>query len=397
MDIAGLLSDQAQAFIHQYQCLNPSDLMLSKKCPDGVLLRELVQQIKGRQIAQSKIPNWYTTPGILFGESKSLEQCSSEKTASYKQRLISGTTLVDLTGGLGVDSYFLGTQFSRVDYVEPDPLLCKLAENNFKALKAHHIRVVCQTAEGYLKDLSNPVDWVYIDPDRRTAGRRQHQIQDCRPRVDDLLTEILRRTNQVMIKFSPMLDIRNAINALGQVKAVHVVSIRNQCKELVFLIQKGYQGELEMTAANFTPEDRLHLVTYGITEEVNAKCSFSAPSHYLYQPNASLMKLGAFKLICQRYQVSKLHPNSHLYTSRTLVSAFPGRTFKVQWTSDYKPRQITSRLPSKANVTVRNFITDEKSIRKACKLADGGDDYLFATTGPDGKPLIINGQRHLPG
>jgi hypothetical protein len=191
-----------------------------------------------------------------------------------------------------------------------------------------------------------------------------------------------------------MLDIHSAIKELKYVKALHVVSIRNECKELVFIIERGYGGEVEMTAANFTPGGGLQSFTFEANEEASSQCNFSEPLNYLYEPNASLMKLGAFKTLCNRYLIQKLHPNSHIYTSGNLVEGFPGRIFKIQWTSAFKPGQIRKRLSSsKANITVRNFITDVKAIRKQCKLSEGGKDYLFATTGMDGQPIIINGHR----
>jgi hypothetical protein len=303
MDIAALLSDRAQAFIQQHQESNLADLMLAQKGPHGISLRELVQQIKGRKMARSKVPDWYETPGIVYGKSKSLEQCSSEITAVYKSKLVSGDSMADLTGGLGVDSYYLGRNFSKFDFVEPDPLLCRLAKNNFEVLAADHIHIINQTAEDYLKLSTSMVDWIYLDPDRRPTESRQYEIKDCNPKVGELLPDILRRTSNIMIKLSPMLDIHSAIKELKYVKALHVVSIRNECKELVFIIERGYGGEVEMTAANFTPGGGLQSFTFEANEEASSQCNFSEPLNYLYEPNASLMKLGAFKTLCNRYLI----------------------------------------------------------------------------------------------
>jgi hypothetical protein len=170
--------------------------------------------------------------------------------------------------------------------------------------------------------------------------------------------------------------------------------MRNECKELIFIIERGYRDDVELTAANFTSGGGLQSFTFTANEEARCQYNFSEPLNYLYQPNASLMKLGAFRILCDRYPIQKLHPNSHIYTSNNLLADFPGRVFEIQWTSAYKPRQIRKNLSvSKANITVRNFITDVKTIRKECKLSDGGKDYLFATTGLDGQPIIINGHR----
>jgi len=394
MDIAGLLSDSAQKFIQDHQNHDPAVLMLSQKGVPGVLLRELVQQIKARTIVRIKIPSWINTPRMVFGESKSLEQCSSEQTALYKSQLISGNRLVDLTGGLGVDSFFLGKNFEKVTYVEKDLLLCRLAAHNFHALGADYIKVVQGDAMEVLPSLAGTNDFIYLDPDRRPGNLRRFKLEECQPALPGILPQLWTKTEQIMLKLSPMLDVQEVSMMLGNVRQVHVIAVKNECKELVYILKQGFMGPVLFTAANLCSGGEVQSFSFKQGEEAISQPQYSEPLEYLYEPNNSIMKLGAFKLICNRFKLNKLHPNSHLFTSDKIIGDFPGRSFKVQWTTNYKPDQLRKMLPTaKANITVRNFIKDVKTIRKDCGLEEGGDDYLFATTGPEGHPLVVNGHR----
>jgi len=392
MNIASLLSDQAQKYILDHQNHDPVELMLSNTGVTGVLLRDLVLQIKARALVKYKIPGWFQTNGLVYGESKSLEQSSSEITATYKSSLVSGTSMIDLTGGLGVDCFFLGKKFETVYYIEQDNSLCLLAANNFHALGSDHIIVIQQKAEKFLTSISHPIDWIFVDPDRRRDGRRHYRLEDCQPNLCTFLSQIWTKTNQVMLKLSPMLDIHQAINSLDHVKEVHAVSIKNECKELVLILENEFSGKVQYTGINFTSGSTVQTITYAKEEEITSYSRYSEPLQYLYEPNASLLKLGCFKLLCNRYDCFKLHPNSHLYTSENVIEGFPGRSFKIEWISNYKPNKIRKLLPgAKANIAVRNFIKDIKAIRKECKIMEGGDHYLFATTGPTGKLLVVSG------
>jgi len=394
MDIARLLSDQAQAFITDNQFRDSTDLMLAQGGPEGIPMRDLVQQIKGRQVAREKIPSWYSNPRIIYGASKSLEQCSSEITATYKREIISsGQTLVDLTGGFGVDSYFMGQKFQQITLLEPDALLCQLVKNNFSVLGFDQAQVVNMKAEDFLVSAAESVDLIYVDPDRRPGARREFRVEDCEPNVIDLLPVLFERTSRLMIKLSPMFDIDAALTIFPQTKAVHVVSVRNECKELILLLERGYKGKPKMVAADFMNNQQWRILDYQLDQEKDASSRFSKPLKYLYQPNASIMKLGPYKWIGEKFQLYKLNPNSHLYTADHLVGDFPGRIFGIEWVSPYKPKILAKMLPGKANVSTRNFTIDVKTIRKQCKLSDGGEDYLFATRDYQGKPIVINGHK----
>ena len=261
MDISSLLSDPARAFVRQHQDKNPAELMLSSKSIPGIELRDLVLQVKGSQIAKRKIPTWHKNDRILYGETKALEQCSSEKTAVYKSSLLRGGKLVDLTGGLGVDCYFLGQEFSKVDYVEPDSTLCQLARNNFTALNAGQISVYNETAEAYLKRNSEQADWIYLDPDRRPNQKKTHRIQDLKPDVLGLLPKVFKHTANCMLKLSPMMDVKQLTDLFPGTHEVHAVSVKNECKELIYIIRPDEAREIRFTAINFS--------TKGDTQSLN--------------------------------------------------------------------------------------------------------------------------------
>jgi precorrin-6B methylase 2 len=395
MDIALLLSDPAQHFISRNLDNDPVQLMLAGRGVPGIPLKHLVQQIKSRKIARDKLPQWFKTPGLVYGPSKSLEQCSSEITAWYKSQLVSGKELVDLTGGLGVDHYYLAKNFDNTTYVEQDPWLCSIADNNFKALGAPITQVINQSAEEYIEHIQRhrrQLDCVFIDPDRRPSEVRHHIMDQYRPNIRDLLPRLWPHTQVILLKLSTMQDIKSTVHALGNVQQVYVVAVENECKELVFLLRNGYHGIIHYTGVNFTTSGQQQI---SFSEAAfNQTAEFADPNGYLYQPNSSLMKLGAFGYLGNKYGIKKLHPNSHLYSSKELVANFPGRIFEIQWTIPYKAKKVASLITSgKANVAARNFPLDVKAIRKQCRLEDGGDDYLFFTTGCSGQLMVINGKR----
>ena len=192
-----------------------------------------------------------------------------------------------------------------------------------------------------------------------------------------------------MLKLSPLQDIKAACMQLTNIKQVHVVSIKNECKELIFVLDKSYQGDVQYFGVNFLPAGPQVVSCYQTENQKEPK--YSSPMDYLYEPNSSIMKLGIFKWVCSRFGLYKLHPNSHLYTSSRFISDFPGRSFQVQWIEKYKPAKFQKLLPTmKANITARNFIKDVKAIRKETGIKEGGDQYLFATTDPENRLIMIN-------
>ena len=388
-------------FIEENLRADVRSLALQAKKYPQVDMAMAVVQIAGKQIAEAKVPTWYRTEGLLYPKHLSMEQCSSEATAIYKAGLVEGETFADLTGGFGIDCSFLSRKFKKADYVERQTELCELAKHNFPLLGLK-INVHNEDGVEYLKRMQ-PVDCLFLDPARRDGhGGKTVAISDCEPDVSALEELLVEKATKVMVKLSPMLDLSLALKDLKHVCEVHIVSTDNECKELLLILQKetastevsihcinslgalnGYRIYQEYT---FTQEQE-RTSDCPLTSEVNA---------YIYEPNASIMKAGAYRSLTQTYACKKLHASSHLYTSEHFIEDFPGRRFKVEGVSSFGKKELKTFLQGmeKANLTVRNFPSSVAELRKRLKLKEGGDDYLFATTLADESKVIIKCKKH---
>ena len=382
------LNETTRQFIRENLNADVPTLAL-KKAPVGTDVSLALRQIAARQLLQKKVPSWAENEDLLFPVHLSIEQCSSEASAKYKAGLLQGQTFADLTGGLGIDTFFISQQFQQVDYVERQAELCDLARHNFEVLKAD-VKVWNETAEEYLSHC-DPKDCIFIDPARRDKhGRKTVSISDCTPDVAALQDLLLQKAQTVMIKLSPMLDISKALEELHHVKAVHVVAVANECKELDVIMERDFEGEPQFVCVNLlTSQTELQF-----TQEEERNCPIriaDGVSNYLYEPNPAVMKAGCFKLLTQRLGVLKLHKNSNLYTSEQLVSDFPGRIFEVEGWALYnkKVRQTLLHDVEKASIAVRNFPLSVAELRKALKISDGDETYLFATTIKGEQKVVI--------
>ena len=360
-----------------------------KKAPVGTDVSLALRQIEARQLLRKKVPSWSENEDLLFPVHLSIEQCSSEASAQYKASLLQGHSFADLTGGLGVDTYFISQHFQQADYVERQAELCDLARHNFYVLKAN-VDVWNEIAEDYLSHCE-PKDCIFIDPARRDAyGRKTVSISDCTPNVIDLQEKLLQKAERVMIKLSPMLDISKALEELHHVKEVHVVAVANECKELDFIMEQDYQGETQFVCVNLlTSQPELRFIQEA-EQDCPAKIA-DAVLNYLYEPNPAVMKAGCFKLLTERFDVFKLHKNSNLYTSEQLIPDFPGRIFVVENWALYnkKVKQTLLSDVGQASIAVRNFPLSVAELRKVLKIGDGDATYLFATTLKGAKKVLI--------
>ncbi len=357
----------------------------------------VLKQISGRQTAKEKLPGFYANDEIIYPVHLSLEQASSEITANYKVSLIPDgcKTFVDLTGGMGVDFAILSRRFTRSVYVDRDPELCRLASHNFETLGLQGFAIENAASETFVEKMS-PADMIFLDPSRRdNAGRKVVRIEECSPDVSEIQDTLLAKAKWVMVKFSPMLDISSAVKSLKRVSEVHVVSVENECRELLFLLSSQAEGTV-YCAANLNKGGNMETFRFTLEEERNAEISFTNTiGKYLYEPHASILKAGAFKSVARRFVVQKLHVNSHLYTSDNRIPAFPGRVFEVkEWFVPNK-QNVKSflSLAKKANIAVRNFPASVAEIRRKTGLKEGGEVYLFATTVADGEKVWVVGTK----
>ena len=389
-----------QEFIHKYREEDVRKLALQGARFLQVDLPYALDQIAGWQTARKKIPSWTAIEGMIYPPRLSMEQCSSEQTARYKaalvQRLLKGNkggNMADLTGGFGVDFSFLSPLFGEAVYVEQQEHLCKIAQENIIRLGLGQSEVVHDDGVAYLQRMGQ-ADLIYLDPARRDAhGARTYDITDCTPNLLEIKEELLQKARWVVVKLSPMLDWHKAVNDLQKVTEVHVVSVGNECKELL-LVMEGNVNE--------HPDER-PLTIYCVNDEQVFTCSMDEMNEgvriaerieqgmFLYEPNASMMKVGCFGACATRYEVQAIARNSHLFVSDTLIEQFPGRIFRIKAVSAMNKRELKTVLQDikKANVAVRNFPLKADELRKRLKLADGGDIYLFGTTTEEDRHLVL--------
>ena len=349
---------------------------LGKKLPE-VEMAYALDQIAGRQKARTKIPSWAAIDDIVYPPHISMEQCSSEQTARYKAQIAGkGAKMVDLTAGFGVDMAFMSDGFKEAIHVEQQPQLCAISSENYKRLGMHHIQVVCSDGVEYLHQMEH-ADLIFIDPARRNQyGGRTYGIADCTPNVLEFIDEMLEKADRVMIKLSPMLDWQKAVSDVGHVSEVHIVSVGNECKELLLIVEKT-EAPLKIYCVN---DDSIF--SYTLNDEIGDFCKKPTSPAYLYEPNASVMKAGCFDLISKRFGISQPDANSHLFISDKAIENFPGRGFVIDRICTMNKRELKEALTGidKANIATRNFPLSVADLRKRLKLKDGGEVYIFATT-----------------
>lgn len=432
------MNQATQDFIRQYQDDDVRQLaFLGSKYPE-VDMPFALDQIRGRKMARIKLPRWASLEGIIYPPHISMEQCSSESTALYKAELAarllglpassSGTEMkaeneiefVDLTGGFGVDFSYIAARLGvKSMYVERQAHLCEAAKENFGRLGLKNAIVkngdgieVLHSFHPKKKDAASADDSlgitydqprsllktnlglkiIFIDPARRDdAGNKVVSLKDCTPDVTVLQEEMLSKADYVIIKLSPMLDWHRAISELSHVREVHIISVNNECKELLLVLSARNMGE--------------NLRIYCINDAQSFVCDESdmessqvkiAPStleemQYLYEPNASLMKAGCFGVLSGRYDARMLSKNSHLFVSREPIAAFPGRSFRIIAVSSFNKKELKRHLSgiTKANIATRNFPLSVAELRKRLKLKDGGETYIFATTLSDESHVLM--------
>jgi precorrin-6B methylase 2 len=402
-----MMNEATREFIRQHQDDDIRGLALRGTKDPEVDLAFALQQIDGHRRAMEKLPSWAAMEGIVWPSHLSMEQCSSEQTARYKAEVAgSGGLFVDLTAGFGVDAAFIAQGFQKAVCVELQPELCAISSANFQLLGLQQIEVVNGNGVEYLHKMA-PADLVFIDPARRDEhGGRTYGIADCTPNVLEIIDELLEKARRVMIKLSPMLDWRKAVEDIGKehVSAVHIVSVNNECKELlvevVFLwnVECGMWNEkcegakgTKVVCVNLLPdgnEERFEFDAQRSNTPFHSSTfsplhlSTSSPFHFIYSPNASVMKAGCFDLLAEHYGVTPLHQNSHLFVSDKEVAGFPGRGFVIERMTSMNKRELKESLAgiTQANIAVRNFPMSADELRRRLKLRDGGDAFIFATT-----------------
>jgi THUMP domain-like len=385
-----LFEQETIRFLKDNEEKNPESFLLSKALANkGWDTGLLVRQLKGIKTAKQKFPVFYNNPNILYPPAVSLEQASSEVTAKFKASIVRADRIIDLSGGMGIDTYFFSEQCKEMIYVEPQQELLNVAAHNFKALQAHFIQCIGATAEQFLEGYNETSDLIYIDPSRRKEGKRLADYKEWEPDIVGLKPQLWKVTNTILIKLSPMTDLSAVCKELGEVSEVFVVSDRNECKEVLVQLKQGFIGEPRVHAV------LLHGVTkrqysFYASEEQAASPLFSDPLNYLYEPDAALLKAGAFKKLAVDHNVKKIQAHTHLYTSEQLEDDFPGKIFQVESVKSYSKSNVSLLIEKEKDfhVLTRNATVTPEQVKKQFKLIERGHRYLIIFKSGNGTTFV---------
>ncbi|MEK6155394.1 class I SAM-dependent methyltransferase [Flavobacteriaceae bacterium 3-367] len=348
----------------------------------------MAQQLEAKKKCREKLPLWFGTRGIYYPNKLHIAQSSSETTAAYKAQIVSGKSLLDATGGFGVDSYFFGQKMKEVVHCELKPELLEIAAYNFGVFGIKNIQTMVGNGIDFLKKTELHFDWIYLDPSRRNEQKgKVFTLVDSLPNVPEHLMLLFSKSDRLLIKTSPLLDFSIGIQELQFVREIHVVAVRNEVRELLWVLEKGYGDAIAIKTVNFTkkgPES----FNFGLSEEKSVQATYAMPMTYLYEPNAAILKSGAFKTVGNRFQLKKLQEHSHLYTADRLVD-FPGRRFRITKSQPYGKKALLGLDIPKANITTRNFPMTVSALRKRFQIKDGGDRYLFFTTDQESRSRVL--------
>jgi len=388
-----ILEKDVQQFIKANREKSPTEIALKKSPFPNVSSAELASQIDGWQRSVKKLPTWAFSEGIYYPDKINLEQCSSEHTALIKQTLISkGSRVIDLTGGFSVDSCYLAQEAREVIHCELNEKLSEIVAYNAKILRVPNL--ICKATDGIelLKNSEdNSFDYIYVDPSRRVNQGKVFLLQDCEPNIVENQDLFFSKSKYIITKVSPLLDISTALSSLKHVRYVYVISVDNDCKELLFIQERGYIGETKIRAIRLFL-DQIQSFEFTYDGERATLSRFSLPKHFLYDADVAITKAGAFKSIGKAFGLGKIHQHAHLYTSETYFPEFPGRVFEVKQVLPYSSLKKNNPFVQ-ANIAIRNFPEKVDIIRKKHKIKDGGKTYLFFTTDINNQLIVIECNR----
>ena len=383
-----ITNPEIQEFINANVDKNITKLALQKNPFPETEWIAILNQIEAKAKARLKLPTWFAANNIVFPSKISVEQTSSEKTAAHKASLISGGSLIDLTGGFGVDDFYFAQKIKKVVHCEINPELSQIVRHNFQQLKLENIS--CHSGESLdiLKKLNSKWDWIYIDPSRRNDAKgKVFMLEDCLPNVPKHLDFLLEYSNSILIKTAPLLDISAGLLELKNVKAIHIVALENEVKELLWELHKDHSGNTIIKTVNLA-KDKTDTFEF-VLGEASENPKFGLPKKYLYEPNSAIMKSGGFDEVGTFFKLDKLHKHSHLYTNSTLIS-FPGRVFEIENSFPYHKNEMKTHLEKQQfNITTRNFPDSVESIRKKWKIKEGGNRYCFFTTDENDDKIVL--------
>jgi 16S rRNA G966 N2-methylase RsmD len=382
---AAKISAQHKGYNHtEFALKNPLNL-------EKELLLLVSNQLLFLEKLPNKMPQWEAFTGLLAPSRVSFEQSSSEFTGNFKRSILNGKKGIDLTGGFGIDSFHLSQNLDSFLYIEQNTELSEVVDHNFKLLGLKNIEIKNTTAEEFLSSSTGKFDFVFLDPARRNdQNKKMVGIEDCQPNLLEIKDQLLSISPAVLVKYSPLLDLSISIHQLKNIHKIFILAEKNEVKEVLFLIKNNEEFNPEIECINLNSKNIIERFNYYYEEEKTAISNLSEPKAFLYEPNAAILKAGAFKQIGTKLNLNKLGVHSHLYTSDTELEDFPGRSFKIIKVMNFDKKKITEALSEgKANITCRNFPLKPEEIRKKIGIKDGGDQYLFFTEGKNKQKVVI--------
>lgn len=382
-----ILHPEVQQFISDNLNTEIIRLILKGSPFEKISVQEIANQIIAKEKSRKKLPTWFATDNIYYPTKVSIEQTSSEIAAKNKLDLITGASIIDITGGFGIDAYYFSKQFKKVIHCEINKELSTIVKHNITLLKIKNIEIFTGDGLQFLKKTQKKFDCIFIDPSRRNNIKgKVFLLKDCLPYIPPKIDFLFSKANQILIKTSPILDITNTINDLKFVKKIQVIAINNEVKELLFLLENNYTKEIIIEAVNYQ-KDEIQKLNFEYPS--NTLSTYNQPLKYLYEPNAAILKSGGFHEVSQQLNISKLHQHSHLYTSNELID-FPGRSFIIENNIIYDKKKIKKLVGNEnANITIRNFPKSVAQIRKETKIKEGGNLFIFFTTNLENKQIVI--------
>lgn len=382
-------------FIQEHMNDDTAELLLAARKYLGIDVPFAVEQIEARKRLKGKLPEWYGNADLIMAGRVPAEQCSSELTARYKRNIIKGKSLCDMTGGMGVDFWYMSEGMERAIYTERSEWLCEVAKHNFQMLQTLRPEYVIRCGDGRKLPIPS-VDVIYLDPARRAGdGSRVYAMEDCEPNIVEWQDELLQHAKTVLVKLSPMVDLTDVMRKLKGVTEVHIVAVKNECKEV--LVKQAYAlGDfphaecVTMHCVDFVGEKVIHYTTK-FPDEMDVLVSAGGVKHYLYEPDVTLMKAQAFGSLCHRFNVRQLEIGTHLMTSDEFIPDFPGRIFEVEEKIPFSSKVLKGlkKAISQANIATRNFVLTADELRKKTGIKDGGEVYLFGAKVKDVGQMLL--------
>jgi len=378
--VVKLINKEIQKYINANLNTDLHALLLKKSPFPEVSMQEIVQQIKGKQVAEKKFP-FLLKEGIVFPPQLNLEQSSSEKTALYKSEILSGNTFIDLTSGFGIDAYYLSQNFDDIILIEQNTELLEIVEHNWNIL-GRRAKFINRKLEDFLAENKENFDVIYLDPARRDQNKNKvFLLEDLSPNILEIQEKLQSISSLVVIKLSPLIDLKYLISVLPGISRIDIIAVKNDVKEVVVFLSNENTAKMMCNCVNLESGESAFSFIFG--EEENAQSEYSEPEKFIYIPNNSILKAGIFNLISEKCRVKKLHPNTHIYTSSEKIDDFPGRVFEMETVDSKKIKK-----KEQYNIISKNYPLKPEEIKKKYGLKDGGNDYLIFTQSKKGKIIL---------